>query len=224
MERGGPRSLAGAGWRLGLVASRNGVAILGAFVLGWSATDLLVLYFADFLAGLGAIMAAYAFQYTGVADADGLWDHAYGFLTAVVVGLFLVAILAVPFGMPLVFVFARTGSWPDPLESPGLVPAVGWIGLTALLETVRRYLQMRAGPAGEQNAKLAATILIARWVLVMMAVYSGALILGGAAPYVLVALYLGACLWSDLAPDRFARLFPERDLPPARRAGGRGAG
>jgi hypothetical protein len=229
VERGGPRPVAwtaagGSWWRLGLVASRNGVAILGVFFLGWSATNLLVLYFADFLAGLGAIMAAYAFQFTGVADADGLWDHVYGFLSALLAGLFLVAIFAVPFGMPLVFVFASAGSWPDPRESHGLVQGIGWIALTALLETVRRYVQMREGPAGEQRAKLAATILITRWVLVMVVTYSGVLLFGRAAPYLLVGLYAVASVWSELDPDRFARIFPERAASRGSREGRRGAG
>jgi hypothetical protein len=201
-------------WRIGLVSLRNGVAVVGVFFLGWSATNLLILYFADFLAGLGAIVTAYLFQFTGVADADGVWDHVYGFLSALLAALFVAAIFAVPFGMPLVFVFAGTDSWSRALADRGLIQGLGWVGLSALLETGRRYVQMRQGRAGEDRAKLAATILITRWVFIVMAVYGGVTLFGRAAPYLLVVLYATASAWSELDPDRFARIFPGRRASP----------
>jgi len=117
-SRAGPRW-----WRGGLVAARNGVAVVGTLFLAWSATNLSVLYFANFLAGLGAIATTYRLRFPGVTDADGLWDHAYGFLSALRAALVAMATIGIPFGLPLLFIFARAGFLANQDKGPEDVPS-----------------------------------------------------------------------------------------------------
>ena len=123
-SRAGPRW-----WRGGLVAARNGVAVVGTLFLAWSATNLSVLYFANFLAGLGAIATTYRLRFPGVTDADGLWDHAYTFLSALRTALVAMATVGIPFGLPLLFVSARAGSprtCPRGGGSGAVQPGMAW--------------------------------------------------------------------------------------------------
>ena len=53
-------------WRLLLVVARNAVGIVGVLCFGWSAPTLVVLYFADTLAGMWAAFAAVGFKLSNV--------------------------------------------------------------------------------------------------------------------------------------------------------------
>ena len=73
------------------------------------------------------------------------------------------------------------------MGDPGFVLSLASIGLAGPIETGRRYVQMRQGAAGDERVKLAATLLIPRWVLIVIAVYGGAMLFRSATPYPLVS-------------------------------------
>ena len=52
-----------------------------------------------------------------------------------------------------------------------------------------------------------------RWVLVLVAIYTLGVPLGRFGLYAVVLAYAAASVWSELAPERFARLMPDRRAP-----------
>lgn len=208
-------SLAERPWRIAYVVARNGVAVVGVLFFGWSAPTLILLYFADTVAGMAAAFTAVAFRLSGVDEGETLWDVVYGFLSALAIGGLLAAFVAFPIGLPLVFVLGvGPEAWRAALAGPLLPGAFAIIGLTTLVEAIRHYLAMRQGGEGEASVKRAFAILFIRWMFVVIAIYQGAILFGRFAPYVLVAVYAAASAWSDIDPQRFANLVPD----PAERA------
>jgi hypothetical protein len=59
-------------------------------------------------------------------------------------------------------------------------------------------------------------ILMTRWVLVLLAIYTMGGLLGHLGLYVVVVVYAAASAWSEFAPERFARLIPDRRSPDSR--------
>jgi hypothetical protein len=210
----------GARWRVGAAIVRNGVAVVGAFGLDWSPATLLFLYFADTLARLWAIVAAVLFHVTGVDAAERPGDALHGLASALALGLLVAAVLAVPLGMPLLFVLGIPGAWPAAVNDPALGVGVAVIGATALAWTLRHWWTMTGGPAGEASVKREFAIVLARWILVLFAAPVSAGLLGRYAPHALVLVYAAATVWSDLAPDRVANLFSGRRSRPPGSAGG----
>jgi hypothetical protein len=201
-------------WRLVLVASRNAVGLVGILFFGWSAPALVILYFADTLAGMWAVFAAVGFKLSNVDPRQGFWTVMEGALTGIAVAMFLGAVVAVPLGIPLVFVFGASGTgWRQVGAESTLIAGIGVIALTALVGAVRHIFMLAEGRAGDVAVKQTFAILMTRWVLVLMAIYMLGALLGRLGLYVVVVVYAGASVWSELAPARFARLFPDRRAP-----------
>lgn len=193
------------------------MGLVGILFLGWSASALVVLYFADTLAGMWAVFAAVGFKLTNVDPREGVWAIAEGTVSGIAVATFLVAVVAVPLGIPLVFVLGSSGAvwrqaWADPTLSAGL----GVIALTGLGGAVRHIFALAEGRAGDATVKQAFAILMTRWLLVLAAIYALGGLLGRLGLYVVVVVYAVASAWSELAPERFARLVPDRRAPEGR--------
>lgn len=85
-------------WRLVLVTARNAVGLVGLLFFGWSAASLALLYFADTLAGMGALFAALGFKLSNADPRRGFWTLVEGVLSGLAVAVVLVAFIAVPLG------------------------------------------------------------------------------------------------------------------------------
>jgi hypothetical protein len=199
-------------WRTGWVVLRNGLAVAGVALLGWPVTHLVVFYFADTLAGFWSVSTAVMARLIGADVQAGPLDTLYGFLSAMMGGLFLAAVLAVPLGVPLIFVLGLPLSiWREVAADPWTAGAAGMLALGAVVEMGRQFLAMREGAAGEARVKQVFAILLTRWVLVVIVAtwltsLPGVGPGGRFVPFVLVVVYAAASAWSDLAPERFARL------------------
>jgi hypothetical protein len=130
------------------------------------------------------------------------------------VAALLVAFIAVPLGVPLVFLLGSSGAvWREVRADPTLTAGIGVVALTGLVGAVRHVFALAEGRAGDASVKRAFAILMTRWVLVLVAIYALGGLLGRLGLYVVVAVYAAASAWSELAPDRFARLVPDRRAP-----------
>ena len=89
------------------------------------------------------------------------------------------------------------------------------LALAGLVGAVRHVFALAEGRAGDVTVKQAFAILMTRWVLVLLAIYTMGGLLGRLGLYVIVVVYGVASAWSELAPERFARLFPDRRPPDA---------
>ncbi len=203
--------------RLVLVVARNGVGIVGTLVFGWSASTLILLYFADTLAGMWAVFAAAGYKFSSADPRLGVWSVVEGAVSASLVALFLTAVVAVPLGVPVIILFGASSiGWGQLGADPTLSTGILVVALIAIVGAVRHVFTLAEGAAGDALVKRTFGILMTRWVLVLMAIYSLVGIAGRAALYVVVAAYGVAGAWSELDPERFTRLFPARRPPAAR--------
>lgn len=212
-----PVSPVGRAARLALAVARNAVGIVGLLFFGWSPASLAVLYFADTLAGMGAAFAAVGFKLSNADPRRGFWALVEGVLSGIAVALVLVAILAVPLGIPLVFVLGSSRAvWGQVWADPSLVGGLAVVALTGLVGAVQHVVALAEGREGEATVKQAFAILMTRWVLVLIAIYTVGVLLGRFGLYVIVLAYTAASVWSEVDPERFARLIPDRRAPEAR--------
>ena len=187
------------------------MGIVGVLCFGWSAPTLVVLYFADTLAGMWAAFAAVGFKLSNVDPRHGFGAVAEGAVSAILVGLFLVAVVAVPLGIPVMILLGAAGvPWRQVSADPALAAGIGVLALAALVGAIRHVFALAEGRAGDATVKQAFAILMTRWVLVLMAIYTMGGLVGRLGLYVIVVVYGVASAWSELAPARFARLFPDR--------------
>jgi hypothetical protein len=188
------------------------VGLVGVALFGWSAPILLLLCFVDTLGAMWAVLSAVSYRLGGADRAGSAGDALYGLLSALAVGAVATAFLAVPLGVPLVFVLGTaSGPWREAAADGALAAGAGVVLLSAVVSTVRHYQAMLEGRGGEARVKQAFAIVFTRWMLVVLVIYHLAgLVAGPLAAYVLLAVYAAATTWSDLAPERFARLFPDR--------------
>ena len=204
-------------WRGLLAVARNAVGVVGVLFLGWAAPTLVVLYFADTLAGMWAVFAAVGFKLSNADPRQGVGAVLEGALTATPVGLFLVAVVAVPLGIPVVMLLgASSVTWRQLSADPTLATGVGVVALTGLVGAVRHVFALAEGRAGDASVKQVFAILMTRWVLVLIAIYNLGFILGRFGLYAIVLAYAAASVWSELEPERFARLIPDRRPDAAR--------
>ena len=204
-------------WRVLLAVARNAVGVVGVLFLGWAAPTLVVLYFADTLAGMWSVFAAVGFKLSNADPRQGVGAVLEGALTATAVGLFLVAVVAVPLGIPVVMLLgASSVTWRQLSTDPTLATGVGVVALTGLVGAVRHVFALAEGRAGDASVKQVFAILVTRWVLVLIAIYNLGFILGRFGLYAIVLAYAAASVWSELEPERFARLIPDRRPDAAR--------
>jgi hypothetical protein len=196
---------------IALTVIRNSVGLIGILFLGWSAPTLVILYFADTMVGIWAVFAAVGFKFSNADPRQGIMASLDGAATGIGVGLLLAAFVAVPLGIPLVMFLGASGMrWQEIVADPALRTGIGVIASIGLLTAVRHVFALADGQAGDVLVKRAFAILMTRWVLVLMAFYLLVGLLGRFGLYVIVLVYGAASVWSELAPDRFARLIPDR--------------
>ena len=136
--------------RLVLVVARNGVGIVGALVFGWSASTLVLLYFADTLAGMWAVFAAAGYKFSYADPRLGVWSVVEGAVSASLVAVFLMAVVAVPLGMPVIMLFgASSVDWRQLGADPTLSTGIVVVALIALVGAVRHVFALAEGEAGD---------------------------------------------------------------------------
>jgi hypothetical protein len=190
------------------VVFRNLIAVAGALFLGWSAQALILLYFFDTLGGMLAIFAALMFAYFD-KPGSSLFDRFYALGTALALSAFTAAFMAIPLGMPVVFVMvASSYKLQDALAQPGFVYAVIGVLAAALAGTL--YWAMRIdveGKRGERLLKREFTLIFGRWFFVIVAVYLPFVLLFQFGPIIIVAVYAILSVYTELYPNRFVRFF-----------------
>lgn len=211
-----PPSVSERAWGLALATARNAVGLVGLLFFGWSAASLTVLYFADTLAGMWACFAAVGFKVSNADPRRGFWTLVEGVLSGVAVAMAVVAVVAVPLGMPLVLLLGPSQAWREVQADRTLAGAIGLVALSGLVSAIRHVLALAEGRAGEATVKQAFAILMTRWVFVLVAIYTFGIPLGRLGLLIVVLAYATASVWSELQPERFANLIPDRRSPERR--------
>jgi len=196
---------------IGQVVARNLVPVVGILVLDWSASTVLLLYFVDTMLSIGVIFAG-LMSWFGRGSVEDRWASRLNAEVGYVAGAaFLVAFIAVPLGMPLVFVGALAG-WSDVkviFADPALQAGIAWQVVAAVWSYAGLWRELHVRSPEELRVKRRFTLLLLRWVVILAAVYSPiGWLFGRFLPHLLVALYAGASIFVEIAPDRFLRAMP----------------
>src|SRR4030095_16597365 len=88
--------------------ARNIVPLGGILFLGWSASTVLVLYFVDTMLSMAVMFAGLARYFMPPWTDDGWAAGANGEIRVLPVAVFLAAVIAVPLGVPLIFMLAAS--------------------------------------------------------------------------------------------------------------------
>jgi hypothetical protein len=204
------------------VVVRAAIPLVGVLFLGWSAGNLLVVYFADVLASIYVVCVLACGRLFGFDAGDGpawwrrLWLGVQLGLTALMPWI----VVAVPLGVTLVIVLATVSfDWTAALHDRHLWLAVAAQFGAAVGLLLREYRFVLAQPDADVRIKRAFGLAFLRWAIVLMAAWS----VLGALPFfgiVLIAVAAIATVVLELYPNRVLRAFNAPDLaappnPPA---------
>lgn len=191
--------------------ARNIVPLAGIMFLGWSASTVLVLYFADTIFSMAVMFAGLARYFMPPWTDDGWAARANGEVGAIAVAVFLAAVIAVPLGVPLIFMLMGSDTTlasllADEAFRAGLVMQA----IAAVWSGAGLYRALRTHTPDELRLKRQFSFVMLRWMIVLMVTYTGiAFLFGRWAPFLFVAVYAGTSIVIDVAPDKFLRVFPE---------------
>lgn len=194
-------------WQVAEAAARNLVALAGLVVLGWPAASIVALYFFDALGALWAIFAGLMFAYYDNGK-NSLGDRLYAWGSALALAGLLTAFLAVPLGIPVYVLLLNSGvTWQETAAQPGFGPAVlGIVGL-ALVGTIRWSLPLMDTEHGSRLMRAEFTLVFGRWLLALAALMAFGAFLGAVGAGLVIILYTGLMIYTDLYPERFLRWF-----------------
>lgn len=190
------------------VILRNLIPIIGILFLGWSAQNLIVLYFADTLGAMWALISALALNFPEAKAATTFFARAQAMVGMILVAGFLVAFIAIPLGMPL-FIYAMVVDWDwrAALNDQEFIYGIISIAVLAFVGMLRHYQVIARLTPENANVKREFGILMTRWVIVLLLIYFVGFLLGEYGAYVMVIGYAAATVASEIFPERFANLF-----------------
>lgn len=196
--------------------ARNIVPLAGIVFLGWSAPTILVLYFADTLFAMAVMFAGLMRWFMPPPKDDGWAARVNGEVGAVGLALALAAFIAVPLGIPVVFMLAGSDATLGSLLGDQAF-RVGLLmqAIAAVWSGAGLYRALRTHTPDELRLKRQFSLVFLRWFVVLMVTYTGVVFLFGRwAPFVFVAVYAATSIVIDIAPDKFLRAMPHGESDP----------
>lgn len=203
--------------RIVFVILRNLIALIGILFLGWSAQNLIVLYFVDTLSAMWAVITALALNFPEAKATQPLGARLGSYASILFGAAFLVAFLAIPLGMPLfIYLTIVNWDWSAALAENEFVYGLVSIAALSLIGMLRQYQTIARLTPDKSPARHDFGILMTRWVIVLLLIYGVGFILGELGAYVLVIGYAIATAASEIYPERFENLFgrDKRDALP----------
>lgn len=200
------------------IVARNITPLVGILFFDWSASNVLLLYFADTMLSMLVIFAGLARSFSPPV-ADGIGMRIKAELTAVFVALFLTAFIAIPLGGPIGIVLAATDfSWRFAFYDHSLRLGILAQCIIALGSYVELYRALATHSPEQLLLKKRFGLVLMRWVAVMAVCYVGIGFMGEFGVLLLVAAYIGASIVAEIAPDRLLRGTPADEAVEARNA------
>ena len=191
------------------IVARNIVPLCGILFLGWSAASALILYFADTLLSMAVICAGATRQFAPPITNDGWAARLNGEVGMIAAGVFCALAVAVPLGVPLIFMLGGDVPWRALLKEPSLQAGIVWQLVAAFWSYVGLWRALHHATADELRLKRRFALVFLRWIALVMVAYTGVgMLFGRFGAIVFVALYAVVSIWSEIAPDRFLRVMP----------------
>jgi hypothetical protein len=192
------------------VVARNIVPLAGVLFLGWDARNVLVLYFADTILTIGVICAGVLRKFAPPVEDDGWAARANGEAGVVAGGAFIAAVIAVPFGVFLVFMLGGTFDWRAAIDDASLRAGLAWQCIAAFWSYLGLYRALRHATPEQLQLKRRFGLVFLRWfALVMVAAFGTGFVLGRHGAIVFVAIYVAVSIVAEIAPDRLLRMVPD---------------
>ena len=196
---------------IGQVVARNIVPIVGVLAFGWSAVNVLLLYFVDTLFSFGVMFAGLASHFGRQSSEPGVAARINSEAGAIAVAVFLCAFVAVPLGMPLVFVGAMSGwegfgaLWQD----HALLGGIACQAVAAVWSYWALWQALHERSPDELRLKRRFALVFLRWFVIVAAVYFPiAFLFGRFLPHVLIVLYAATSIVVEVWPEKFLRMMP----------------
>ncbi|MEO6065709.1 MAG: hypothetical protein ABIP49_08040, partial [Lysobacterales bacterium] len=198
---------------LAQIIARNIVPVAGILLFGWSAPNVLMLYFIDTMLSLGVIAMGVARHALPPPTDEGWAARANAEGGYVGVALMIIAVLAIPMGVPLIFMLVPSGAdWRVMLADRSLhigialqIAATCWSGF-GLVRALRTHTP------DQLHLKRRSAFVFLRWLVLLMATYTGIfLIFGHYSALFFVVLYVATSIVIDVAPERFLHAMPGGD-------------
>lgn len=199
--------------------ARNVVPLAGVLFLGWSAPNVLLLYFVDTMLAMTVMFAGLARHFVPPIDGEGVAARMNAEAGYVGAALLIGAFMAVPLGVPLLILFMASGiTWASVLDDPMFRSGVVMQAIAAFWSCMGLYRALRTHTPEELRLKRQFALVFLRWLAVLMVWYAGiGFLFGRFAAVVFVAVYAAATVMIEVAPDRFLRAMPggAEDADPA---------
>jgi len=191
------------------VVARNIVPLAGILFLGWPASNVLIVYFADTMLTLGVIFAGVLRKFAPPIEDEGWAARVNGEAGMVGGGVFLMVVVAVPLGLPVLFMMGGDLSARELLADHSLRAGLAWQCIAASWSYFELYRALRFATPEQLQLKRRFALVLLRWMALVMVAYLGVGFFAGPfAALVFVAIYVGVSIWAELAPDRFLRAIP----------------
>jgi hypothetical protein len=200
------------------LVARNLVPVAGILFFGWNSVAVLLLYLVDSLLMMAVIIAGVMRAMVPVDDHS--WasraNSEVGYLG---VSLFFCAFLAVPLGMPLIWM---TGGDFAGIKATFALPSFRTGVAVQVAGAFWSWLELRRAiddgyTLDQLRLKRRFALVFLRWMALVIVAYSPiGLLLGTFGALAFVIVYAGVSIFVDIAPDRFLRLMPggETDANP----------
>ena len=190
--------------------ARNVVPLGGILFFGWSAANVLILYFIDTLLAMAVMFAGLMRHFLPPPTDEGWAARANAEVGYVGAALFLCAFFAVPLGIPLIFMLLGSDvAWRDLLSDPAFRSGLILQAIAAFWSCRDLYRALQTHTPEELRLKRQFALVFLRWMVVIIPSYFGiGFFLGRYAAFFFVAIYTAATIVIDVAPDRFLRAIP----------------
>ncbi len=182
--------------------ARNLVPIGGVIFLGWSAPNLLVLYFVDTTLSLAAVLLLVVERITGLGGKPVA--GVVGWVKATLGALFAAAVVALPLGVPVVILLAQFDWSPvAAFGDRGFREGLLLQALTSVYGFMQAQRELATRAEAEAMLKRRSIFIFARWIAVVVAaIVLPAELFGPRIGGTLILLvYAGASVWFELFPE-----------------------
>lgn len=207
-------------WSLPALASlvtRNLMPVLGVLFLGWSAPNLLALYFIDTLLAFAAVMLLVMGHITGMGEGKGLPNGVRDWTRLVAATAMVMPFVAIPLGMPIFLLFAEFGiSSREMLDDPNFRYGLWMQALLSAQAFIVSHRDLSRRDDDDEVLKHRVQYILVRWIAVIAASMTGLVSLLG--PHfggiVMLVVYAAASVYAELFPERVdAWLNPPKPTP-----------
>jgi len=199
------------------LVARNVVPAIGVLFLGWSAGNLLALYWVDTVLEFAVVVLLVARHITGLGKPGGPERPLNGprdWIGASFGSLLASLLFCAPLGFPIFMLLVEFDwSLSAALEDSSFVSGLALQAAGSVAGCVKAHRDLLARDDDERVLKHRAAFIIARWVVVMGASVAGVVGLlgpkiGGA---LMLLVYAGATVYFELMPERALALLNPKE-------------